>query len=404
MRGYIEQRSKGSYHLRVYVGRDPQTGKRRYRTETVKGAKRDAQKRLAELVTEINHGVLTLPSRIAVKEYLLKWLDGYAKVNVSPRTYERYEEICRVHLIPSLGAIPLASLQPVHIQDSYAKTLAEGRCNGAGGLSKRTVNHHHRVLYEALKNAVRQGLIVRNPAEAVTPPRPEHVEMKTLDAQGLRRLLQAAEGTAFYVLFYTAAYTGLRRSELLGLRWERVDADLGTMEVVETLHRLRSGEYILKPPKSQKGRRRIALPPQLAILLRDHKAEQEATRQQIGLPPLLPTDFVFSEPDGSYIDPDRISKAFRKVAQRIGFAGRFHDLRHTHATLMLAQNVHPKIVQERLGHANIALTLDTYSHKVQGMDEAAALKFGEELERHKPTQLTDEEFRTLGLNSRKADG
>ena len=388
MKGYIVQRSKGSFTLKVYIGRDPATGKKRYRTETIKGTKREAQRRMAEIIAEVSHGDLTIPSKMTIREYLSEWLEGYAKVNVNPRTYERYVGICQQHLIPALGAIPVKDLQPLHIQSYYAKEQSEGRLDGKGGLSKQTVYHHHRLLYEALKHATRQGLVARNVADSVTPPRPDYVEMKTLDTEGLSRLLNKAGESSYFTVIYTAAYTGMRRSELLGLKWGRVDVDLGVIEVVESLHQLKTGEIVFQPPKSQKGLRRIALSPSLSIVLREYKEKQKAMRRQIGLPAPGPDDLVFSRPDGSPIPPDTISSTFCKIAHKIGFAGGFHCLRHTHATLMLEQGVHPKIVSERLGHANVSITLDRYSHKVKGLDEAAALRFDEALDRSKSTRLS----------------
>ena len=359
------------FRLMVYLGRDPATGKKQYRTETVRGTKGQAQSRLAEIVAEVGKGILAKPGRLTVRDYLLQWLEGYTK-QVRPRTFERYEEICRLHLIPALGAIPLAALQPSHIQKYYAGAK---RHDGRGALSNRTVYHHHRLLYEALKHATKQGLMARNVAEVVSPPRPAHVEIKTLDADTLGELLQASKETPYYALFYTAAYTGLRRSEVLSLRWGRIDLDLGSLEVVEALHELHDGSIVYSPPKSAKSRRRIALAPSLAILLRDHRTQQEGVREMVGLPPLQPSDLVFSLPDGSPISPDSVSSAFRRIARKVGYNGNFHSLRHTHATLMLEQGVHPKIVSERMGHSTVAFTLDVYAHKVKGLDEAAALSF-----------------------------
>jgi len=136
---------------------------------------------------------MTIPSKMTLREYLLGWLEGYAKVNVNPRTFERYQGICLHHLMPALGAIPMKDLQPLHLQSYYAKAQSEGRVDGKGGLSKQTVHHHHRLIYEALKHAVKQELVVRNVADYVTPPRPDHVEMKTLDVESLNRFIKKAE-------------------------------------------------------------------------------------------------------------------------------------------------------------------------------------------------------------------
>jgi len=380
MKGHIRQRSKGSWTIWVDLGRDPETGKRKQQTLTVRGSKKDAERELRMILTRLETGAYTKPAKLMVGGYLEQWLQGYVSSNTSPRTHERYAEIAHAHLIPALGSIPLTALRPQHIQDYYARALESGRRDGKGGLSAQTVQHHHRVLYEALKHAVKHGILMRNVGEAVDPPRPEHKEMATLDPNAVNRLLDAGRRTPYYVLFYTAVYTGLRRSELLALRWCHVDLDLATLSVVETLHQLHNRELVFRQPKSKWGRRQIALSPSLAILLREHKAKQEATRKLLGLEP-SPSDLVFSQPNGSPLQPDSITQAFTRLARSIGLRGvRFHDLRHTHATLMLRQGIHPKIVSERLGHSSIAITLDTYSHVLPGLQEAAAQRFEEGLQ------------------------
>ena len=190
-------------------------------------------------------------------------------------------------------------------------------------------------------------------------------------------LLQAAESTPYNTCIFTAVYTGLRRSELLGLRWCDIDLDLATLSVVQTLHQIKNGTYIFGKPKTKGSRRQIALSPSLAILLRKHKEKQEFDRILLGKP-LSPTGLVFSNPDGRPLRPNSVSRAFERIVKSLGFEGiRFHDLRHTHATLMLQQGIHPKIVSERLGHSSVAITLDIYSHVLPGLQEAAAHRFEE---------------------------
>jgi len=376
MRGQIKQRSKGSYTIIVDLPRD-QTGKRQQQWLTIKGTKKEAEKRLAELMHQVDTGRFLKPDNKTVGQYLEQWLEDYARVNVRPRTYERYQEIVEKHLIPALGSIPLTSLQPHHVQSYYSKALVSGRRNGKGGLSAQTVHHSHRILFEALRYAVKHDILVRNVCESVDPPRPEFKQMAVTDAEGLNRLLESVGDTIYYPIFYTAAYTGLRRSELLALRWQNVDLDFLTISVTETIHVLKSGEYIFSPPKSKRGKRAIAISPSLAIVLREYKAQQTALREQSGVK-LQDSDLVFSHPDGTQLHPDSITKTFHKVAKSVGLPKlRFHDLRHTHATLFLQQGVHPKIVSERLGHSSIAITLDTYSHVLPGMQTEAVKKFDE---------------------------
>ncbi len=387
MRGHLVKRSKGSWTIVLSLGRDPQTGKTKQQWQSVKGTKAQAEKVLADLLHRLDTGGLVKPSKLTVGTFLHQWLKDYAEVNTSPRTYERYEEIVRVHLTPALGVTPLLSLQPQHIQAYYSQALNSGRRDGKGGLSALTVYKHHRVLFEALKYAVKHGMLTRNVAEAVDAPRAEHKEMTIIGVDGVNSLLEAAKGTSYYSLFYTAIYTGLRRSELLGLRWQHVDLDMATLSVVETLHQRRDGGYFTKQPKSKKGRRSVAMSPALSVMLRTHKEEQEAFCEEIGTQ-IQATDLVFSHPDGSPIRPGSVTRAFKELSKAVGLNGlRFHDLRHTHATLMLQQGIHPKIVSERLGHSSIGITLDTYSHVLPGLQEAAAKRFEEGLTNGSPRVL-----------------
>lgn len=182
------------------------------------------------------------------------------------------------------------------------------------------------------------------------------------------------------VLFYTALYTGLRRSELLGLRWKDINLDLATLSVVQTLHYVPKKSYTFREPKTKRSRRLVDLSPSLALLLREHRANQELERKLLGSS-VLPDDLVFCYSDGSSLSPNSVTKAFHRIVKSMGISGiRLHDLRHTHATLMLRQGVHPKVVSERLGHSSVAITLDTYSHVLPGIQAAAARRFDEELQ------------------------
>jgi len=380
MKGHIKQRSKGSWTLWVDLGRDPETGKRKQQTLTVRGSKKDAERELRAVLTRIEGGAHVKPAKMTVGEYLGSWLRDYVATNTAPSTTDGYSDIVRAHLIPAFGSLPLMALQPSHIQAYYGRMLESGRRDGKGGLSAQTVKHHHRVLYEALKHAVKHGVLIRNVAEAVDPPRPDGKEMATLEPDDVHPLLNAAHETPYYTLFYTAIYTGLRRSELLGLRWRDVDLDLATLSVVQTLHYVPKKGYTFREPKTKRSRRLVDLSPSLALLLREHRANQELERTLLGRL-LKPDDLVFSYPDGTPLPPNSVTKAFHKLAQSLGLSNiRLHDLRHTHATLMLRQGVHPKVVSERLGHSSVAITLDTYSHVLPGIQAAAAQRFDEGLQ------------------------
>ena len=183
------------------------------------------------------------------------------------------------------------------------------------------------------------------------------------------RLLETAQETPYYPLFYTALYTGMRRGELLALQWDEVDLDMATLSVTRSVYRRSGGEFVISQPKTPKSRRMIALPPSLALVLMEHRARRENQVALLGIPL---THLAFSHHDGSPLDPSTVSHTFGKVIKMAGLPPiRFHDLRHTHAPLMLKQGVHPKIVSERLGHSTVAMTLDTYSHVVPGLQEQA---------------------------------
>jgi len=390
MKGHIRKRSKDSWTIVIDMGRDLATGKRCQKWHTVKGTKRDAQRALREILTSLDRGIYVEPTNITLGEWLGKWLNNYVSLHTTPRTQESYRYITTRHLIPALGTIPLARLAPQHLQDYYAKELSQGRCDGTGGLSARSVLYHHRILSEALSHAMRMGLIARNVATVVDPPKPRRITMNTLSQADISKFLEAAkDDPTFYVLFCTLLYTGLRRGELLALRWRNCDLDLSELHVVETAYKLSNGDYIIKEPKTIHSRRRVSLPPSLSLLLRQYRADQEVFSKALGRQ-ITDDDFVFSKYDGSPLNPNHVTRTFGRIISESGLPHlRLHDLRHTHATLMLKAGIHPKIVSERLGHANINITLDTYSHVLPGLQEAAAQRFDEMLEGEPQNEKSD---------------
>ena len=380
MKGSIRQRSRGNWQITIDLGRDGATGRRLRHYETVRGSKKLAQQRLAELLVSIEQGTYIKLKRITLAEWLENWLNGYVATNCSPKTAQSYQSEVHCHLIPALGRIPLSQLQPQHVQNYYSYALSQGRTDGKGGLSKRTVLYHHCILFEALNYAVRQGVVVRNVAQAADPPRPERKAMTILTSEQLTTFWNCARETPYYEFFYTLYCTGLRRGELLALRWRNVDLDMACFFVVETAYKL-NGTYIIRQPKTAKSRREVALPSSLAILLREYKARKELERLLLGKR-LTDDDFVFADASGAPLNPDTVTHAFGKLIRKAALPhARLHDLRHTHATLMFREGIHPKVVQERLGHSNIATTLDIYSHVVPGLQEAAAERFDKLLTR-----------------------
>ena len=379
MKGHIRKRGN-NWAVVIELPRDSVSGKRQQQWISVKGTKRDADRKLREVLHTMDKGTYVKPTKITLGEWLRQWLSDYVSIHTTPRTQESYRSIVECHLIKALGMIPLVELQPQHIQSYYAKALSEGRVDGKGGLSARSVVYHHRILSKALGYAVRMGALARNVIDMIDPPRVERVKMTTLNTEEVTIFLDTAKETSYYVFFATLLYAGLRRGELLALKWRNLDLGRASLIVVETAYKLGNGEYVIKEPKTAHSRRTVSLSPALVALLREYRADQELLRIQLGFG-LTDNDFVFIRHDGGPIYPNAVTLAFHRVIKKAGLKHlRLHDLRHTHATLMLKAGVHPKIVSERLGHANIGITLDTYSHVLPGMQEAAAERFDKVLE------------------------
>ncbi len=400
MRGHIKQRAKGSWSIVIDVGRDPQTGKRQQQWHTIKGTKKEAEAKPRELIDALEKGVFVKPSKMTVGEWLEEWLKNYAALHVSPRTLEGYKFLIRRHIAPALGALELTKLESRHLQNYYAKALTTGRLNGEGGLGNRSVQYQHRIISNALKYGLRMGVLSRNVAQAVDPPRLVRKPLSVLSPEDLARFLKAAKDTIYYPILFAALYTGMRRGELLALRWRDIDLAMSTLSVVNSLYRL-NRQTVIKEPKSQHSRRMIALPPTLTLMLSNYKIEQARQREIIDKP-LSDNDFVFAHIDGEPIDPDTVTQAFGNILQKAGLPHmRFHDLRHTHATLMLKAGIHPKIVSERLGHAKVSITLDIYSHILPGLQEAAAESFDKML---KPKILDVEDVSKMLANEGDLNG
>lgn len=373
MRGHIEKRGKNSYSIAVSMGKDATTGKYKQQWISIKGTKKEAEQRLSEILHQLDNGTFLKPGKTTLAEYLNKWLLDYAKPNLSPRGYERYESITRVHLIPSLGNIIMTQLRPDHLQSHYTDKLNSG-------LSALSVRYLHTVIHKALQTAVKRGLVTRNVADGVDVPRARRNDMQTWDEYEVNRFLETAKESTYYELFFLALFTGMRRGELLALRWQDIDFLFGQISVNRSLHQLLGGKhgdgsYVFTQPKSERSRRTIALSPSVILTLQDYKEKQAAIRDKLGIT-LKDDDLVFSNLEGKPLRPNTVSRAWSMLAAHAGVKViRLHDARHTHASLLLKQGVHPKIVQERLGHASIQITLDTYSHVAPGLQEAAAVQF-----------------------------
>lgn len=381
-KGHIRARGPGAWELKYDTGIDPKTGRRVTKFKTVRDAKRDAQRELRAILTAVDAGTYADPGKMTVGAWLQQWLDE-AQHAVARKTLQRYREIVELHLVPALGAIALGKLQTAQIQAYCSQALATGRRDGAGGLSAQTVVHHDRVLNVALKRARSLRLIGTNPVEDASRPKIKHREIEASESAESAALLTAAKATRMFPIIFLALGTGLRRGEVLGLRWSDVDLDRRTRTVAQSLEQTKAG-LRFKTPKTKRSRRTIALSPSLVEVLLAHRARQAADRLALGMG-RDPAGLVFTRIDGNPIQPDSVTKMFARIVLRAKIrAISFDGLRHAHATDLLRAGVHPKITSERLGHASIAITMDTYSQAIPGLQEDAAQRIDAALRRALP--------------------
>jgi integrase len=376
MKGTITQRSPGSYSIVIYLGKDPVTKKKKWHTSTFRGTKSEAQTECARLITTINGGSFQKPSKVTVTEFLERWLT-HMSAHVDARTHHGYAEKVRTNLIPLLGPVYLTKLTNEQIEAAYVTALTSGRRDGKGGLAPRTVHHMHRILKQALKQAVKWKLLIVNPCDVVDPPKVEKREMKTFDNVQTVDALAEMRRTRFLIAYLLAALCGLRRGEIAALRWKDVDLDTGVLKIVQTARQIKT-IVTYKPVKNSKGRP-VALSPIMIAELQAHRARQAEGLLKLGVK-LTGDSFVFAQFDGSPVKPGSITNDWVRLVARYKLPKiRLHDLRHTHATAMLGSGIHPKIASERLGHSSIAITLDLYSHVMPNMQADAVATMDEAL-------------------------
>jgi integrase len=360
------------WRLFVEGGRDGR-GRRVRITKRVRGTKGEAQRALRELVHQVETGEYVRPTRLTVAGYLEgEWLPAY-RLTVRPTTFDVAAQFARRYIIPGIGGVRLSELSRERVQALYAGLLSGG---GRGGvpLAAATVRKVHQILRRAIGTAVRWELAARNVVDLVEAPGADRRTVRVLEPFEIDSLLGELEGSSPWAVApaMLAFHSGLRRSEILGLRWTDIDLDRGTISVRRAYHRLDDGSTGTRAPKSRRGSRLLPLTRSSLEMLRDARARSEKRAAMLGRT-LGSGEFVFARLDGEPYRPDSLTSAFRRAARRTGLPGaRFHDTRHTHASLLLRAGVHPKVVSERLGHASVAFTLDVYSHVMPGLQEAAA--------------------------------
>jgi integrase len=368
--GTIHARGKGKFLIAIDHGKDPATGKRVRRWHTFKGTKTQAKAEAARLVTELKAGVYVEPSRMTVAQFLETWLAD-AKGRISPKTFERYGEVCRNNIIPLLGAIRLDQLKPLAISAALAKALESGRRDG-GPLSPHTVRHLHGILKGALQWAVDMEILLRNPAAKVEPPKVPKGVIETYSMADTAKLIGLLQQERLFIPAFLSGMTGMRRGEVAALRWRNVNLAAAQLTVVESIEQLNSSVRV-KETKTDRGRV-LALGPTVVTMLATHKAAQAEELLKLGIRQTDDT-FVCAHVDGAMMHPRWISQKWRAMVKASGLpAHGFHHLRHAHATALLQSGVHIKVASERLGHSSTGITLDLYSHVLPGMQEDAAAR------------------------------
>ncbi len=359
--GSIYKRKNGNYASQVTIDGERLT--KYFKT------RKEANNWLLEMQIKIRSGISLAGSKITLSEYFddyLKTIKTIVKIN----TLHQYTQVVKQHILPILGKYKLEDLKPNIIQQLYNLKLEQG-------VSERTVLLIHAVLHRALKQAVLWGTLSWNPADGVIRPKKKQIEMKVLNDVQVRTLLMAAKGTSMETLLQIEITTGLRFGELLGLKWGDLDWETKRFQIQRQVYRVKFQGLVFSEPKTKAGRRSVVLCKSTIQLLRNHWELQQESIIELG-DLWQNNDLIFPSATGTPTDQSNVSKRFKALLISAGLPDiRFHDLRHTAATLMLLQGINPKIVQERLGHADIAMTLNTYSHVLPSMQEDAAEKIDE---------------------------
>jgi integrase len=367
MKGHIRARGLGAWELKFDVHSD--TGERKTRYVTFRGGKREAQKKLTELLDQVNKGSFIDPSKTTLAEFLDRW-ESWAATQVSGKTLERYTELLKHHVRPRLGTRAIQKLRTVDFAELYG-ALQTLKPEGAG-LAPRTVGHVHRLLHRVFGHAVKWSVIGANPIAAAEPPRVQRTEIEILAPDEIKAVLDALRGRPLYLIAVIGLGTGMRRGEIAALRWADLDFDAGRVRVQRSLEQTNAG-LSFKPPKTKAGHRAVSIPPSIVAELRNHWRQQQEQRLALGLGKADADDLVFPRSDGSAWPPDSLTADWARTLRMLKLPKvTLHALRHTHVSQLIAAGLDVVTVSRRIGHANPTVTLNVYAHLFGNTDERAA--------------------------------
>jgi integrase len=379
MRGHIRQRSPGHWAIILDIHKD---GARKRKWHSFKGTKREAQDQCAKLIAAMAEGTYVENNRLTLGQYLLDRLTQWETSNkIGHKTAERYRELINNQIVPHLGSKQLQRLKAIDIERWHNVLISSGRKDGSGGISARTVGHAHRILSKALKEAARFDLVVKNVASTEKPPKVDREnEVQIVEEHRLKELLDKLSGRAIYPKMILSLFAGLRRGELLALRWCHIDLDKKVLHVREALEETRAHGVLVKTPKSRAGRRDISLPDIVVETLREQRKAQLELRFRLGQGNLSDDDLLFPTLEGSLPSPRAFSAEWADVAASIGMPEvTFHALRHTHASQLIDAGVDVVTISKRLGHSGPGITLNVYAHLFRDNDARAATAINEAL-------------------------
>jgi integrase len=370
----IRRRGENSFELKYEAGIDTRTGKRITKYLSFKGSLREAKVKRAELITTVAKGSHIDTTKVTVAEFVRSRIDQWeASGSITARSAARYRELNENQIVPHIGAMALQKLRPLHIEQWHSDLRDKGRADGKGGLAPRTIGHAHRVLSSALSDAAENDLVLRNIMHSKSPPKvPDEEMVIARDVPALVAELKVSSRT-LYVPAMVSLFTGMRRNEVLALKWGRVDLDRKVIEVREALEFTKAHGIRFKPPKSKAGRRDITLPDILVETLREYRKAQLELRLRLAAGKLQDDDLLFTDINGAPLSPNAVSAAWSDYAKRIGMAEvTFHALRHTHASQLISEGVDIVTISKRLGHAKPDITLRIYAHLYRKDDGKAA--------------------------------